>query len=416
MNLNRSIVVDFGDRNSYENIIPNGKVFLELVIAYILSLGFQLVHHKYCTGGNCFTRHSHYARVRSGNITIWRIQCKRCKAVFTVIPSFLLRYFSCSAETAQKSLIAYHGGLSLENCAILFNISAMSLYRLICAIGKCSIPQVLCKAGVALPDHLWVDEKHTHCLENKGYIPIVSSGHLIWHIDYVDSLEETTLQASYQAYNDEAKKLEPAYIPKTITHDGFRSALNALKSIFQHGTSFILCWLHACWSLGHILVSFSKELSFKISWQLFVMLKVCHQMPSLQNISLRSRITALLRKYQVLLPAPGFQALKEWFGRKKPDLYESMYYPIALCFSYSIDHICNHLDRKLFMMKHFHHPSARKDLFLRGFALIHNFIPYQRFAKNAGQCPAEVSGAKLPHPDWFVSLLILTSEGYHKIR
>ena len=27
------------------------------------------------------------------------------------------------------------------------------------------------------------------------------------------------------------------------------------------------------------------------------------------------------------------------------------------------------------MMKHFHHPLARKDLFLKGFALLHNFIP-----------------------------------------
>jgi hypothetical protein len=38
------------------------------------------------------TRHSHYARVRLGGLTIWRIQCTRCRAVFTVLPHFVLRY------------------------------------------------------------------------------------------------------------------------------------------------------------------------------------------------------------------------------------------------------------------------------------------------------------------------------------
>ena len=67
-------------------------------------------------------------------------------------------------------------------------------------------------------------------------------------------------------------------------------------------------------------------------------------------------------------------------------------------------------------MKYFHCLEARRDLFLKGFALIDNFIPYQRFAKNKFRSPAQVEGAVLPHPDWFVSLLILTSGGYHKIR
>jgi hypothetical protein len=66
------------------------------------------------------------------------------------------------------------------------------------------------------------------------------------------------------------------------------------------------------------------------------------------------------------------------------------------------------------MMKHFHHPSTRKDLFIKGFALIHCFIPYQKFARNAYKCPAQVEGAILPHPDWFISLLIFTSGGYKK--
>ncbi len=190
----RFIIVDFGDRSQYEKIIANCRMFLEFVIAYLLSLGFQLSHKCNCVGGSSITRHSHYMRARCGNITIWRIQCKHCKAVFTVIPSFLMPYRAYNPETVKKALIAYHGGLSFENCAIIFNISGLALYRIICAFGRCSLPQMLTKVGVALPNHIWVDEKHTQCLDQKGYIPIVSSGHAIWHIDYIENTEKTTLK------------------------------------------------------------------------------------------------------------------------------------------------------------------------------------------------------------------------------
>ena len=42
MNKNRTIVVDFGDESQYLKIISDKKTFLEFVITYIFSLGFQL--------------------------------------------------------------------------------------------------------------------------------------------------------------------------------------------------------------------------------------------------------------------------------------------------------------------------------------------------------------------------------------
>ena len=40
----------------------DGKAFVECVMAFILSLGFQLKHKATCSGGGCVTRHSHYVR------------------------------------------------------------------------------------------------------------------------------------------------------------------------------------------------------------------------------------------------------------------------------------------------------------------------------------------------------------------
>src|SRR6266851_9783805 len=148
---NRTITVDFQNETTYFQLLGDGKAFLECVLAFLLSLGFQLKHKATCRGGGCLTRHSHYARVRLGSLTIWRMQCTAGKAVFTVLPHFVLRYRRMSPDVARQALIATHGGLSLEWCATICNISPMALYRLICALGQQSLVAVLTRCALPLP-------------------------------------------------------------------------------------------------------------------------------------------------------------------------------------------------------------------------------------------------------------------------
>ena len=89
---NRTITVDFQDEATYFQLLDNTKAFVECVLAFLLSLGFQLKHKKDCQRGTCLTRHSHYVRARLNGLPIWRVQCTACKAVFTVLPHFVLRY------------------------------------------------------------------------------------------------------------------------------------------------------------------------------------------------------------------------------------------------------------------------------------------------------------------------------------
>ena len=157
---NRTITVDFRDEATYFELLGDGKAFLECVLAFVLSLGFQLTHKATCHGGGCLTRHSHYVRVRLGGATIWRIQCTTCKAVFTILPHFVLRYRSMRPDVARDALLATHGGLSLELCAVLYHISPMALYRLVCAFGHQSLGAVLMRCGLPLPVYFLADEKH----------------------------------------------------------------------------------------------------------------------------------------------------------------------------------------------------------------------------------------------------------------
>src|SRR3712207_735068 len=133
---NRTITIDFRDEATYFQRLGNSKAFLECVLAFLLALGLQLTHKATCRGGGCLTRHSHDVRVRLGGLTIWRLQCTTCKAFFTVLPHFVLRYRQMRPAVARNALLATHGGLSLERCAVLYHISPMALYRLVCALGQ----------------------------------------------------------------------------------------------------------------------------------------------------------------------------------------------------------------------------------------------------------------------------------------
>ena len=110
---NRTITVDFHDETTYAELLGNTKAFVEFVLAFLLSLGFQLLHKASCSAGGRLTRHSHYARVRLGGLTIWRVQCTTCQAVFTVLSHFVLHYRQMRPKVARDALLATHGGLSL---------------------------------------------------------------------------------------------------------------------------------------------------------------------------------------------------------------------------------------------------------------------------------------------------------------
>src|SRR5207302_10626877 len=143
--------------------LAGAVAFVEFVLPFLRSSGFHLTP-KPAGGAGGLTRHSHYVRVRLGGLTIWRIQCTRCKAVFTVLPHFVLRYRQMRPEAARDALLATHGGLSLEWCAAICHLSPMALYRVICALGTQRLVAVLTRCALPLPRYVLPDEKHRKCL------------------------------------------------------------------------------------------------------------------------------------------------------------------------------------------------------------------------------------------------------------
>jgi hypothetical protein len=253
---NRTITVDFRDEATYVRLLGDGKAFVECVLAFLLALGFQLAHKATCHGGGCLTRHSHDARVRLGGLTIWRIQCTTCKAVFTVLPHFVLRYRTMRPDVARDALIATHGGLSLELGAVLGHISPMALYRVICACGQHSVVTGLTRCGLPLPTSILADEQHSRCLTERVYLPTIVGGRVLWHRGYSASKSAAAFTKSYGAFQRAALEHEPSYQVRGALTDGFDSTVSSMRTLFP-GARLGSCLRHALNKLPDKLIGVS---------------------------------------------------------------------------------------------------------------------------------------------------------------
>jgi hypothetical protein len=220
---NRTITVDFHNGTTYFQLLGDGKAFVECVLAFLLSLGFQLKHMGDLSWRwvldaplplcSCPPGWGHHLAA-----PVYEMQSR-----VPILPHFVLRYRQMRPAVARDSLLAMHGGLSLELCAVICHISPMALYRLVCAFGHQSLVTVLTRCGLPLPTYFLADEKHSHCLADKVYLPTIVSGRVIWHLGYAENASAAALTQSYGEFQRAASRQEPTYRVRGILTDGFDS-------------------------------------------------------------------------------------------------------------------------------------------------------------------------------------------------
>ena len=76
----------------------------------------------------------------------------------------------------------------------------MALYRLVCALGHQSVVTVLTRCGLPLPVYFLADEKHSHCLTDKVYLPTIVRGRVLWHLGYTEEASAAALTQSYGVF------------------------------------------------------------------------------------------------------------------------------------------------------------------------------------------------------------------------
>ena len=407
---NRTITVDFNNEQTYHRLCHDGPRFIDKVVAFILSIGFQLKHKCDCSGGK-LTRHSHYARLRLNGLTIWRIQCTGCRTVFTVLPHFVLRYRKMKASIAKKMLLATHGGLSLEICAVIENVCPMAIYRLVCCIGRTCLVKLLTRCHLPLPEYFIADEKHSHCLAKRVYLPTIGCGRVIWHLGYTTAKSVSAFTTDYGEFKRAAKAIDTSYQVKGILTDGFNSTKKSLGQLFPLA-KLAFCMLHATFKLPAQIKGVTKAVRQTLCGQFRQIFFVNKTRKTPNSRSLGQRLRRFAEQVTHLGGGENGMRVRKWIQRKKPGwhvLFADANIPRTTTL---VDQFHNAIDRKLFMMKGLHHANGSQRVYLNGFAILANLIPYQRRAINGGKCAIEVEGGKVPTTDWFLNLQILTSGGF----
>jgi hypothetical protein len=331
--------------------------------------------------------------------------------VFTVLPHFVLRYRSMRPDVARDALLATHGGLSLELCAMIGHISPMALYRLVCAFGHQSLVTVLTRCGLPLPVYFLADEKHSHCLRDKVYLPTIVHGRVIWHLGYTEEASAAAFTQSYQQFQRAAVDQEPTYRVRGVLIDGFDSTTKSMRTLFP-GAHLGHCLRHALLKLPKKLVAIASPVRQTLRTQFHTLWYRARQRKGLRVFALGQRLRHFVDDVTSTAGAANGERIRRWFQDKKAGWYAVFADPQMPMTSTLLDQAHNTIERKLFAMKGFHHPKGSQQAFLTGLAHLYNLVPYQRRAIHAGQCGVEVEGGRIPTADWFLNLQILTSGGF----
>jgi hypothetical protein len=287
----------------------------------------------------------------------------------------------------------------------------MALYRLVCAFGHQGLVTVLTRCGLPLPVYFLADEKHSRCLTDKVYLPTIVRGRVLWHLGYTTDASATAFTRSYQEFQRPALQQEPSYRVRGILIDGFDSTTKSMHTLFP-GARLGNCLRHALLKLPKKLAAVASPVRQSLRAQFHTLLYRVRQRKNLRVFALGQRLRHFAGHIATTAGPANGERVRRWFQDKKAGWYAVLEDPQMPVTSTLLDQAHNAIERKLFMMKGFHHPSGSQQAFLTGLAHLYNLVPYQRRAQHAGQCGVEVEGGTVPTRDWFLNLQILTSGGF----
>src|SRR5215467_8816796 len=223
-------------------------------------------------------------------------------------------------EVARDALLATHGGLSLELCAVLYHVSPMALSRLICALGQQSLVPVLTRCGLPLPTYFLADEKHSRCLTDKVYLPTIVCGRVIWHLGYTEATSTAAFTQSYREFQQAALQQEPSYRARGILTDGFDSTTSSMRTLFP-GARLGTCLRHALNKLPKKLTAIPSPVRKALRSQFHTLLYRARQRKGLRVFALGQRLRHFADHVAHTAGMANAERVRRWFQEKKAGWY-----------------------------------------------------------------------------------------------
>ena len=261
-------------------------VIRRVEIADSLSWGCLSTGHKEgCPRELHFTHHDSYTRWAKhfdgtkSLVTILRVRCLDCAAVFTVQPSFIIRYKRYETDATEKLMVflfitedSYRMagvsqalGMDTQQAGTWSAlakeqeraIQPRALWGLVQWCGQLSPVQLNLALGVEPPEYILEDEKHVKENGHRAYVPMIYAPKeaLIWWVDYLHSASEKALRDSLERFKTISKRLGHIL---GATVDGWEGAQNALRAAFP-GIVLEECHFHALLKLGKHLATYKRQ-------------------------------------------------------------------------------------------------------------------------------------------------------------
>jgi hypothetical protein len=208
--------------------------------------------------------------------------------VCTVLPHFVLRYRQMRPEVARDALLATHGGLRLEWCAVICHRSPMARYRLVCAFGPHRLVIVLTRCGLPLPGYCIADAQHRRCLTEPVYLPTIVSGRVLWSLGHTKEASAAALPQSYGEFQRAASQQESSYRVRGVLTDGFDSTPKRLRTLFP-GARLGICLRHALLTLPKTLVARASPVPQTLRTPFHTLLSRARQRKSWRVLALGQR-------------------------------------------------------------------------------------------------------------------------------
>jgi hypothetical protein len=383
-------------------------------------------HHAGCPRHLHFTHHDSYTRWvkhfegTQSLVTLIRVRCLDCGAVFTIQPSFIVRYKRYDTDAIEKFMVllfitedSYRMasvsqalGMDTQQAGTWVALEEaghdaifpMALWGLVQWLGQLSPAQLNLALGVEPPTHVIEDEKHMRECGEKAYVPIVYAPKeaLIWWIDYIDSVSEDALRDSLERFKAISERL--AHIVGA-TVDGWDPAQKALQGAFP-GIMLAECHLHAMLKLGQHLATFKRQrkaAGYPVSEQ--------------EEVQIRNAFIHVLRAPTPEAYQEALDELPEAFdegplaSRKdslttKQALFQAWTTDDRLAVvTTALDQCMKFLNRKQDNMQTLHSPESGLAT-MNAWALTRNCWRFLKGAKRAGLSPLELAGADFLGIPW----------------
>ena len=139
-----------------------------------------------------------------------------------------------------------------------------------------------------MPPYFLADEKHSHCLTDKVYLPTIVSGRLIWHLGYTEEASATAFTQSYQEFQHAALQQAPTSRVRGIRTDGFDSTTKSMRTLFP-GARLGDCLRHALNQLPGKLTAIASPVRKALRSQCHTLLSRARQRKSLRVFALGQR-------------------------------------------------------------------------------------------------------------------------------